>query len=88
MDEERLPLAILRVEEREVFWSVVYMSAGFCDRNARVESPGSDLWVPVIRGGLMVSRDRRKVHRLKETAGGPVGLTWFGQHYWMLMLNS
>ncbi len=30
MDEAQLPLAILEEEER-VFWSVVWMSAGFCD---------------------------------------------------------
>ncbi len=60
MDEAQLPLAILEEEER-VFWSVVWMSAGFCDRSAQRESPGLDPWVPLIRGlRLLVSRDKSK----------------------------
>ncbi len=77
MDEAQL-LVIFKVDERAFFWNVVCMSAGFCDQIAQRECPGLDPCVPMIRElRLLVSRDTRNVHHLKEKAGGPVCLTWF-----------
>ncbi len=78
MDEAALPLVISKVEERVIFWSVVCMSAGFCEQSAQRESPGLDPCVPMIPElRLLVSRDTRNVCHLKQKAGGPVCLTWF-----------
>ncbi len=65
MDEAQLSLVILKVEERVVFWSLVWMSAGFATELLR----GSLLvWIrkiPMICGlRLMESRYKRKVRHL------------------------
>ncbi len=78
MDEAQLSLVILTVEERVVFWSLVWMSAGFATELLR----GSLLvWIRGFRWFAGCDwwslGTRKKSSSSVGKAGSPVCLAWF-----------